>query len=314
MVKRMKDSLMLKALCAGMLVSSCANTPMLSRTAPIRENYIVQEENVSKGEVALKEWERVKSSLDAQTLESSVSFSQEGYSVSDVGRGFEEETVNYDAQGSSGLPEGAVRYSGGEAGLLEAMKGVNPVVEGSVYESSVENGASVYEPPKVDSVEGGVAPEGIVGETSKFNGEVYTPQEHIEMQRILYAEAANQSPGNRRLVARCIVNRVESDDYPDRIHDVIYQRNAFSCVNGKGSEMWNQSGNRDSRNGYEEKVFGRCGENVRDVLDGEMEGIVGENKIIAYHDISIDKPTSSYWDSLEEVHRSERLIFYKDKD
>ena len=56
----------------------------------------------------------------------------------------------------------------------------------------------------------------------------YTPQEHKELQNILYAEAANQSGLGRKVIARTIVNRVRDKNYPDNFHEVIFDRKEFS--------------------------------------------------------------------------------------
>lgn len=47
---------------------------------------------------------------------------------------------------------------------------------------------------------------------------------------LVHAEAGNQDMKGRRLVADTVLNRVRSDDYPDSIEGVIYQRGQFSTV------------------------------------------------------------------------------------
>ena len=142
----------------------------------------------------------------------------------------------------------------------------------------------------------------------------YTPAEYQEMSKILYAEAADQSRQNRRLIARTILNRVASSKYPDSIDSVIHQRNAFTCT-FDGKKNWAQATGRRKMNGYEKMIFRRCTEDAQSVLDGTKEEveIPREDEIIAYHDISIKKPRDKYWKSLVEVHRSGRLIFYAPK-
>ncbi|MFH1238423.1 MAG: cell wall hydrolase [archaeon] len=147
-----------------------------------------------------------------------------------------------------------------------------------------------------------------IEETSK----TCSMKERGEMQKILYAEAANQGSQNRRLVVKCILNRLSRKDYPNDIYSVIHQKNAFSCTLDK-SKLWGQANGRVPMNEYERKVFERCGKDVMKVLDGSKIGIPRESEIVAYHDISIEKPNNSYWDSLEKSHKSERLIFYVPK-
>lgn len=44
------------------------------------------------------------------------------------------------------------------------------------------------------------------------------------------AEAGNQSELGRRLVIDCILNRVESEKWPNTIEEVVYQKGQFSVV------------------------------------------------------------------------------------
>lgn len=44
------------------------------------------------------------------------------------------------------------------------------------------------------------------------------------------AEAGNQSLEGKRLVVDVILNRVDHEDFPDNITDVIFQKNQFSVV------------------------------------------------------------------------------------
>lgn len=47
---------------------------------------------------------------------------------------------------------------------------------------------------------------------------------------IVRAEAGNQSLEGKRAVADVVLNRVDSDRFPNTIKDVIYQKGQFSCV------------------------------------------------------------------------------------
>lgn len=58
-------------------------------------------------------------------------------------------------------------------------------------------------------------------------------KEDIELIALVtMAEAEGECEEGKRLVIDTILNRVDSTYFPDTIHDVIYQRNAFSS-------MWN---------------------------------------------------------------------------
>ncbi len=153
----------------------------------------------------------------------------------------------------------------------------------------------------------------------------YSAEELEETRNILYAESANQPRQSRRLIGKVILNRVAHKRYPNTIKGVIYQPYAFSCINDSKNPNWKQATGKSARNEYEERVFGKCGQDAKQVLDGKKEGIKREDEIIAYHDtsISIDKLRSwetkaekrkaDYWKSLEEVYRTDRLIFYAPK-
>ncbi|MCK5321311.1 cell wall hydrolase [Candidatus Pacearchaeota archaeon] len=151
-----------------------------------------------------------------------------------------------------------------------------------------------------------------VSDLAEETSQVFSMKERREIQKILYAEAANQSSQNRRLVVKCILNRVSHKDYPNDIYSVIHQRNAFSCT-FDGNKLWGQASGEIPMNGYERKVFDGCGEDTREVLDGFKIGIPRESEIVAYRDISIEKPNSTYWNSLEKIYESERLVFYVPK-
>lgn len=160
----------------------------------------------------------------------------------------------------------------------------------------------------------------------------YTSQDYEDMQNILYAEAANQSKNMRKLIARVILNRVESREYPPNIHDVIFQRNAFSCINDKKNKNWKQATGESKKNEYEEMIYKICGEDAKTILNGEKLGFPCENKLIAYHDNSVryedlvtkelelkkkyekeEKIYKGYWINLKPIFSIDRFTFYVQK-
>jgi len=143
-------------------------------------------------------------------------------------------------------------------------------------------------------------------------GSKLDPVEVLGIQKILYAEAANQSSSNRQLIGRCILNRVESSEYPNTIYGVTHQRNAFTCIT-QNSKLWNQAENSGRMNSYERRIFQDCENDAKNVLKGKLQGIQREEEIVAYHDTSIKKPKEEYWRKLERVYSSGRLIFYAPK-
>lgn len=65
-----------------------------------------------------------------------------------------------------------------------------------------------------------------------------TDAESELLAQVVMAEAGNQSDTGKELVADVVLNRVESEDFPDTVTDVIYQKYAFSSVWFGGLEKW----------------------------------------------------------------------------
>ncbi len=56
--------------------------------------------------------------------------------------------------------------------------------------------------------------------------------------RTVYCEAGNQSIEVQEMVALTILNRLESDKFPDTLHDVIYQKNQYEVTTWSGFENY----------------------------------------------------------------------------
>lgn len=52
--------------------------------------------------------------------------------------------------------------------------------------------------------------------------------------QLVMAEAGNQDLTGKRLVADVVINRVNSDEFPDSIESVIRQKKQFSCIEDGG--------------------------------------------------------------------------------
>lgn len=50
------------------------------------------------------------------------------------------------------------------------------------------------------------------------------------LAKVVHAEAGNQDMIGKRLVADVVLNRYYSDEFPDTIHDVVYQQGQFSTA------------------------------------------------------------------------------------
>ena len=71
----------------------------------------------------------------------------------------------------------------------------------------------------------------------------YTQEELSLIARIVYAEAAGEPYEGKVAVAAIILNRVRSDQFPDTVAGVVYERWQFSCV---GNYMFNSEPSRES--------------------------------------------------------------------
>lgn len=69
--------------------------------------------------------------------------------------------------------------------------------------------------------------------TDKEEKNYYSTDEYI-LAKLMIAEAENQSEEGKRLVVACVLNRLDENVYGETIEEVIYQKNAFSCIeNGR---------------------------------------------------------------------------------
>lgn len=69
---------------------------------------------------------------------------------------------------------------------------------------------------------------------------VYLSEDELELLAIItMAEAEDQPEYGQRLVIDTILNRVDSPEFPNTIHDVIYSPNQFTCVwNGRADRCY----------------------------------------------------------------------------
>lgn len=66
-----------------------------------------------------------------------------------------------------------------------------------------------------------------------------TEVEAQELLQIAFAEAGNQGASGQAYIIAVILNRVESPDWPDNIHDVIHQPGQFATkAMGKAQPTW----------------------------------------------------------------------------
>lgn len=58
-----------------------------------------------------------------------------------------------------------------------------------------------------------------------------------ELMKIASAEALNQGPDGMRFVMSVVINRVNSPDYPNTIHEVVHQSHQFYTAGMKAAEI-----------------------------------------------------------------------------
>lgn len=70
---------------------------------------------------------------------------------------------------------------------------------------------------------------GISGTDSSYGG--YSSADYDLLARIISAEARGESYLGQVAVGAVILNRIEHPSFPDTLSGVIYQKNAFTCIN-----------------------------------------------------------------------------------
>lgn len=68
-------------------------------------------------------------------------------------------------------------------------------------------------------------------EQEEIRDEIYYGEIEL-LALVVYAEAGNQDELGKRYVADCVLNRVDSERFPDSIEEVVYQKNPvqFACT------------------------------------------------------------------------------------
>ena len=77
----------------------------------------------------------------------------------------------------------------------------------------------------------GVSLTGAVAASASSSGGGYSSSDVMLLSRLVYAEARGEPYKGQVAVAAVVLNRVRYSEFPNTIAGVIYQKNAFSCVN-----------------------------------------------------------------------------------
>lgn len=118
--------------------------------------------------------------------------------------------------------------------LLLAIDALNPSIKVSLPTVDVRETQSViFEESKVRQVKAAAHEPNSVAEEAQESEEFYISEDEINLIALVtMAEAEGESEEGKRLVIDTILNRVDSEHFPDTISEVIYQPNQFTS-------MWN---------------------------------------------------------------------------
>jgi len=201
--------------------------------------------------------------------------------------------------------------------------------EVQVEEPNKSVGFGVFNPNPVPNEASNSVSQTVDYNVDDFLKPAYSQEDKTLMTNILYSEASICSEQERKLVARTILNRVRRDEYPVDISNVIFEKRAFPSI---GSNNWKQATGKLERNAYDEKIYRRCNDDVKFILEGNKIGVPYEDEIVAYHDDSVDykdlvakelklkkkwkkkgKRYEGYWINLKPVCKTSHFTFYRNE-
>lgn len=105
-----------------------------------------------------------------------------------------------------------------------------------VHTASVPASSSIRESVEKQTI----APDIVISESVATENTITATDEEIELIALVtMAEAEGECEEGKRLVIDTILNRVDSEHFPDTISEVIYQPNQFSPMwNGRVERCW----------------------------------------------------------------------------
>ena len=115
----------------------------------------------------------------------------------------------------------------------EIFFGLDEVEPIEVIHSETES-TFVEETPYIEETETYIIPTETMTEEQIEEEEMMDSLELLA--QLVEAEAGNQDQIGKRLVVDVVLNRVDSENFPNTIEEVIYQTNQFSCVADGGLE------------------------------------------------------------------------------
>lgn len=104
-------------------------------------------------------------------------------------------------------------------------------VANGLYSSTIQPG-KVLKIPADDTAVQAASGSNIVVTTSRGGYyRSYSQYEWDMLAQVVYGEARGESYNGQVAVAAVVLNRMESEEFPNTMHGVVFQKNAFTCVN-----------------------------------------------------------------------------------
>jgi len=138
--------------------------------------------------------------------------------------------------------EAAVYNVGSSGTRVEQIQ--RRLAEYGYYTGSVDGvyGQGTFDAVKNFQRNNGLVPDGVVGDTTLaalglFFGTGGVSEEERELlARVIYGEGRGEPYEGQVAIGAVVLNRVESENFPDSITDVVYQTGAFDAV--RDGQVW----------------------------------------------------------------------------
>lgn len=95
----------------------------------------------------------------------------------------------------------------------------------------IQPGAVLQIPAEESAVAVSVGNSAIITTSRGGDYRSYTQAEWDMLAQVVFGEARGESYNGQVAVAAVVLNRMESTDFPDTMYGVVFQKNAFTCIN-----------------------------------------------------------------------------------
>lgn len=100
-----------------------------------------------------------------------------------------------------------------------------------LQDTTIQAGIILRIPVDASAVAVSVSSAAVVSTSRSGYYRSYTQEEWDMLAQVVFGEARGESYNGQVAVAAVVLNRMESDDFPDTMYDVVFQKNAFTCIN-----------------------------------------------------------------------------------